>query len=331
MIYTQDIQYVLCVFLILFSLLKIEANGYRLVFETDYANRIAGTDATMFGRPVTSPKILIYVNDIYRTCFIEHKKDVRDWHQIKLRRYGLQTKDLYNTTLNPASAQYYNFGPSGLENITQAAGMNAWISMPHFYKASSILPASISGLNPNADDHETYLDIEPNTGLLARARKSLQLNYVLSNWYAPSVSDGVVENITDVCSAPGMNTTDCLSAQSLLTCLNIQSNWTVQNNEIYYPYAWAEEGFALSRDDAESLQDSLFSYIDLAQQVQLWSLVAAGILFAMLVVLIVKFKSSTDDSFSDVAWQDQDMKYDISGKIADPNSDLVRSLLHGNS
>lgn len=294
-----------------------------MVFETDYANRIAGTDATMFGRPVTSPKLQIYVSDIYRTVYIEHTKDTRDWHKIKLRRYQLQTKDLYNATLNPNSAQYYNFGPSGLENVSNAVGFDAWVSMPHFYRASSILPASISGLQPNQDAHETYLDIEPVTGLLVRAKKRLQLNYVVKDWYAPSVSDYALGNITAACSL--VNTAECEAAKELLTCLNVETNWTVQNNEIYYPYAWAEESFSLSREDADSLNDSLFSFINLAQQIQLWSLVAAGIFFATLVGLLSTFKPSNDDTFSDVDWQEKEIKYNG----PDPNNDIVRSLLHG--
>jgi hypothetical protein len=93
----------------------------------------------MYGRPVTSEKLQMYVNDIYRTLYVYHAKDVRDWHQFKLRRYMLQPKDLLNSTMNPASAQYFNFGPSGTENVTAATGLNAWVSQPHFYQASSIL------------------------------------------------------------------------------------------------------------------------------------------------------------------------------------------------
>ena len=32
---------------------QAEANGYALAFATPYANRIAGSDANQFGRPVT--------------------------------------------------------------------------------------------------------------------------------------------------------------------------------------------------------------------------------------------------------------------------------------
>ena len=55
--------------------------GYRLAFATDYANRIGGCDGNMFGRPLTSSKVQMYVNDIYRTLYLFHAKDVRDWHQ----------------------------------------------------------------------------------------------------------------------------------------------------------------------------------------------------------------------------------------------------------
>ena len=66
--------------------------GYTLVFGSDYANRIAGTDASMYGRPVKSEKIEVYINDIYRTAYMIHTKTVEDWHKVKLRRYQLNPK-----------------------------------------------------------------------------------------------------------------------------------------------------------------------------------------------------------------------------------------------
>lgn len=70
------------------------AKGYVLVFNSDYANRIAGTDANLFGAPVDSEKMLVYVNDIYRTSFLIYEKDTTDWHGVTLRRCHLITDSI---------------------------------------------------------------------------------------------------------------------------------------------------------------------------------------------------------------------------------------------
>jgi hypothetical protein len=65
---------------------EAEARGYVLVFASDYANRIAGTDANQFGAPANTDKLQVYVNDIYRASFLQYQKDVEDWHGVTLRR-----------------------------------------------------------------------------------------------------------------------------------------------------------------------------------------------------------------------------------------------------
>ncbi len=65
---------------------QAEAHGYIVAYETDYANRIQGTDATMFGHPVTSDKLAVYISDIYRSAFIEQVATVEDWYDVPLRR-----------------------------------------------------------------------------------------------------------------------------------------------------------------------------------------------------------------------------------------------------
>eukprot|EP00595_Chromulina_sp_UTEXLB2642_P002463 CAMPEP_0196763632 /NCGR_PEP_ID=MMETSP1095-20130614/4451_1 /TAXON_ID=96789 ORGANISM="Chromulina nebulosa, Strain UTEXLB2642" /NCGR_SAMPLE_ID=MMETSP1095 /ASSEMBLY_ACC=CAM_ASM_000446 /LENGTH=95 /DNA_ID=CAMNT_0042117241 /DNA_START=951 /DNA_END=1235 /DNA_ORIENTATION=+ len=50
---------------------EAEANGYTLPFATPYANRIEGTDANMFGRPVTTDKLQVFISDIYRSAYLK--------------------------------------------------------------------------------------------------------------------------------------------------------------------------------------------------------------------------------------------------------------------
>jgi hypothetical protein len=66
---------------------QAEAKGYKVAFETPYANRIQGTDASLFGYPVTTEKLSIYISDIYRSAFAIQTATVTDWYDYPLRRY----------------------------------------------------------------------------------------------------------------------------------------------------------------------------------------------------------------------------------------------------
>jgi hypothetical protein len=96
-------------------------HGWSVPWGSDYACRIAGTDANMFGRPVRSNRLQVFIGDMYRGFYLEHSGSV-DWYGISLRRYSLQYKDMLNATANPANAQYFSFGPMGLLNQTAAGG-----------------------------------------------------------------------------------------------------------------------------------------------------------------------------------------------------------------
>ncbi|NXL73980.1 CD36 protein, partial [Leptocoma aspasia] len=54
-----------------------------------------------------------------------------------------------------------------------------YISLPHFLHASESILHNVEGLSPNEKEHETYLDIEPVTGLTLRFAKRLQVNLLV--------------------------------------------------------------------------------------------------------------------------------------------------------
>lgn len=265
-----------------------ESMGYVHAFQSEYANRIAGTDANMFGRPVTAEKLLVYISDIYRTAYMEHTKTVYDWHKVKLRRYQLQMKDLQNASTNPFEAQYYQFGPAGVENVSAVAGLPSFVSLPHFLHGQSTLIAGCKGISPKEEVHDTYVDIEPQTGLLVRARKRLQVNYYVASYPLPVVDSDTANEFNSVClnetRADGI---DCKGLNNMVLCLATPS-WNLKDGGVYFPYAWVEEGMTLSADDAADLKDSLYWIDDFADEVQQWALVSAGILFAMLMGMLAQ-------------------------------------------
>lgn len=52
--------------------------------------------------------------------------------------------------------------PMGLINVTACRyGAPGFISLPHFFKADPMLREQVNGLNPNADQHNFYMTLEP--------------------------------------------------------------------------------------------------------------------------------------------------------------------------
>uniref|UniRef100_F7HWG3 Platelet glycoprotein 4 n=1 Tax=Callithrix jacchus TaxID=9483 RepID=F7HWG3_CALJA len=58
-------------------------------------------------------------------------------------------------------------------------GRPVYISLPHFLHASPDVSEPIDGLNPNEEEHRTYLDIEPITGFTLQFAKRLQVNLLV--------------------------------------------------------------------------------------------------------------------------------------------------------
>lgn len=280
--------------------------GYTKPFANDYSNRIEGTDATMFGRPIRNDLAQVFISDIYRSAYLR-RADIVDWYGVKAHRFEIQLKDMDNSTTNPENAAYFQHAPAGLENMTQATGAPIFASFPHFLYGQRDLVADIKGIDPREEIHTCYLDVEPQTGLLVGAKKRLQLAYLIeSKTYpeAPKALDteaAVCANLTNIVStlhSLGLAeniTIDCNLEvlTELLTCWQQPSTWTINSfreEGLYMPYGWVEEKLTLPESDATDLNDSLFAVDDLASDCRKLSLMIAGLCFAsMLAMLLNRF------------------------------------------
>jgi hypothetical protein len=289
------------------------ASGYVQAFATDYANRIDGTDGNMFGAPTLSDQVQIYVSDIYRTVFLNYEKDTTDWHGVTLRRYGLQLKDLQNATMNPTEApQYYGFGPSGLENLTAATGTVLFASKPHFLDGDTILSASVAGLSPKREIHDTYLDIEPNTGSLARAHKRLQVAYQMNNVFIPQISTDTVNAINSLCASTENVTIDCGNLDAALQCLAIPSDWKFFNDQVYLPYAWCDEWTVGRHSDAKAIKHGLYETDEFANYIRLWSFIIAGVVVAIIVGMYAgRFIFQNERTFEEEFQEEERRKHSL--------------------
>ena len=260
--------------------------GYRLIFANDYANRIGGNDGELYGAPTNSEKIQMYIGDIYRTLFLHKTDTVKDWYDVTLHRYQLQMKDLQNATMNPEGAWYYNFAPSGMENLTAVGGLPLFVSKPHFLDADPILSGSVVGLTPTREAHDTFLDIEPNTGMLARAHKRLQVVYRMDNMNLPEIHPETVVAVAELCNATNSPNISCANLTAVFGCLAIPTNWKFYNDAVYMPYAWVDEYTTGTSDDADSIKDIYFIH-DLGNTVAMSCFIASGILAVMIFGMFV--------------------------------------------
>lgn len=57
--------------------------------------------------------------------------------------------------------------------------MPTLLSLPHFLYAHERYVDTVKGLNPNEEDHYTFVDLEPNTGTPLSGSKKIQISMIL--------------------------------------------------------------------------------------------------------------------------------------------------------
>uniref|UniRef100_A0A8D2CSN9 Scavenger receptor class B member 2 n=1 Tax=Sciurus vulgaris TaxID=55149 RepID=A0A8D2CSN9_SCIVU len=93
-------------------------------------------------------------------------------------RYKVPAEILANTSDNAGFClPEGNCLGSGVLNVSICKnGAPIIMSFPHFYQADERFISAIDGMHPNKEDHETFVDINPLTGIILRAAKRFQIN-----------------------------------------------------------------------------------------------------------------------------------------------------------
>lgn len=148
---------------------------------SDTCNMINGTDGSAF-RPLLDKNDILYMfsSDLCRSLYAVYDS-TKSVKQISAFRFILPAKIFANVTVNPENAGFCvpagNCLPSGLLNVSKCQqGAPIIFSSPHFYQADESVISSIDGISPNRDEHETFLDLNPLTGILLSAAKRMQVN-----------------------------------------------------------------------------------------------------------------------------------------------------------
>eukprot|EP00039_Didymoeca_costata_P033082 m.40628 g.40628 ORF g.40628 m.40628 type:complete len:615 (+) comp9688_c0_seq1:225-2069(+) len=167
------------------------------------ANMINGTDGTLVHPHVHSDESLYMFSDdlqvasrfVSRTANGTYPEWV-DYKGVKLMRYRLDGNILKSKKEIPMNCAYQNNGPTGVMNMSLAYGSSVYTSKPYFMDGSASYFANVTnflppGVTPETratprDDYDTFVDVEPNSGIVYGAHKRLQVNVRLEQHEANS-------------------------------------------------------------------------------------------------------------------------------------------------
>ncbi|ODM99319.1 Sensory neuron membrane protein 1 [Orchesella cincta] len=223
----------------------------------DHCAMVNGTDGTMFPPFITKDtRLYIYVPEICRSIFIEYDSET-EYEGIKGYRFKLPPEmftDPYVYTANMCFCMDVkgefnnscNFNGMG-RLFSCKANVPVTIGKPHFLDADEwvVEEARKFGMSPRRNDHDTFLDLEPNTGFPLRAHKRLQIGAEIQP---------LNETVT------------------LLTPLR-----TIPH--IIYPVFWADEQAVLDEPLIDEIKQKLTTPLKIVM-ISKWTAVAIGIALA---------------------------------------------------
>ncbi|XP_070780729.1 lysosome membrane protein 2-like isoform X2 [Enoplosus armatus] len=154
-------------------------------WKSNQSNSINGSDGSAF-HPLLNKneRIYIFTPDLCRSIYMEFEKDV-EVKGIPAYRFTPPRSVLASKEENPAN-EGFCVSPqeclgTGLLKVSPCRkGAPVVASFPHFYLADSKYVAAIEGLSPQRQHHQTFLDLNPTTGVIVRANKRAQVNVLLS-------------------------------------------------------------------------------------------------------------------------------------------------------
>ncbi|XP_023684494.2 lysosome membrane protein 2-like [Paramormyrops kingsleyae] len=153
-------------------------------WSSNQSNMINGTDGSTF-HPLLSRKerLDVFSPDLCRSIYMEYIEDV-EVKGIPAYRFAPPREVLASAEENPANAGFCvttgNCLGTGVLDVSVCRdGAPVIVSFPHFYLGDRKYVQAIDGLSPNQEDHQTYLDINPTTGIPVRASKRAQINILL--------------------------------------------------------------------------------------------------------------------------------------------------------
>ncbi|PNF15089.1 hypothetical protein B7P43_G15994, partial [Cryptotermes secundus] len=172
-------------------------------WDGEFCNRIDGTDSTIFPPFQSShDKVVIFLTDLCRSMYAEFDSYVT-WRGVRMMYFPgspLNLKAAADYPPNICFCEHIEDEPpqclkSGVLDVFNCQGVSVIVSSPHFYNASTEYQSYVQGLNPDREKHETFIYIEPQTGVVLRGSKRIQLNMFLTQMEEMSVLHNVSEGL----------------------------------------------------------------------------------------------------------------------------------------
>uniref|UniRef100_A0A672ITQ8 Lysosome membrane protein 2-like n=1 Tax=Salarias fasciatus TaxID=181472 RepID=A0A672ITQ8_SALFA len=203
-------------------------NGLREMswWSSNQSNMINGTDGAVFHPLINRNELLyIFAADLCRSIHLAYVKDV-EVKGIQAFRFAPPSDVLMSPKDNPTNAGFCVpagdcLGTGVLKVSVCREGAPIVVSFPHFYQADPKYINAVDGLNPNKEEHETYLDLQPTTGVPIRACKRAQLNVILKRVQGFPKTKYINETIFPIMFVNETATIDDESASQMRTLLLI--------------------------------------------------------------------------------------------------------------
>ncbi|XP_074546783.1 lysosome membrane protein 2-like isoform X1 [Halichoeres trimaculatus] len=152
---------------------------------SDQSNSINGSDGSAF-HPLLKKdeRIYVFTPDLCRSIYMEFEKDV-EVRGIPAYRFTPPRSVLASKEENPAN-EGFCVSPkeclgTGLLKVSPCRkGAPVVASFPHFHHGDSKYVDAIGGMSPQREHHQTFLDLNPTTGVIVRANKRAQVNILMS-------------------------------------------------------------------------------------------------------------------------------------------------------
>ncbi|CAG0903273.1 unnamed protein product, partial [Darwinula stevensoni] len=158
---------------------------YKRPWRTDECNMINGTDGTIFPPFLDENSVLyVFTPDLCRAVFFTYEREV-EFRRIPGLRFIVNSDVLEDPAINLDNQCFcLSDGTclkAGALDLSECLGVPVVMSTPHFYLGSEeyFNKSIVEGLEPRKEWHETFVDLEPLTGIVLNAAKKLQVNLKL--------------------------------------------------------------------------------------------------------------------------------------------------------
>ncbi|XP_072018674.1 lysosome membrane protein 2-like [Amphiura filiformis] len=232
------------------------------------ANMINGSDGSILHPEMTAEETIYVYDQIHCRSVPYIYKDDITFYDVPMMKFHIPWYTYANASSYPSNDGFclQDSCPDGILNVTSCMDANFGISAPHFLYASPDIIDSFDGIEPNETKHQSYMVVEPVTGVSYTQRRRLQMNL-----YMESV-DGIMQSE------------------------GIRS--------MYYPLTWIEMGVDLPESLSYGLQNQMSAvegYDDMVFYAFIATAIFCFLLFILTAICVIlqccKKQGVRDDSY----------------------------------